>query len=96
MKLLEVLPAIIEASVKPIEKIDSIKIIQVDGLNRGTSGTGNSDTSASSGGGNLAEQAVSAALSYRAQHPILDAVLSEIGMKGGDLHGLVESVRKDI
>lgn len=96
MKLLEVLPAIIEASVKPIEKIDSIKIIQVDGLTHGTSGTGDSNTSASSGGGNLAEQAVSAALSYRAQQPILDAVLSEIGMKGGDLQGLVESVRKDL
>lgn len=95
MKLLDVLPGIIEASVKPIEKIDSIKIVQVDGLNRGHSG--GSDSGSSTGeGGNLAEQAVSAALSYRAQQPILDAVLNEIGMKGGDLHGLVESVRKDI
>lgn len=96
MKLLEVLPSIIEASVKPIEKIDSIKIIQVDGLNRGNSTTGEGGSSASTGGGNLAEQAVSAALAYRAQQPILDAVLNEIGMKGGDLHGLVESVSKDI
>jgi len=36
------------------------------------------------------------ALAYRAQQPILDAVLNEIGMKGVDLQGLVESVRKDI
>ena len=98
MKLLDVLPAIIEASVKPIEKIDSIKIVQVDGLKRGSSGGGGvSETGGShSGSGNLAEQAVSAALSYRAQQPIIDAVLNEIGMKGGDLQGLVESVRKDI
>jgi uncharacterized membrane protein YqiK len=95
MKLLDALPAIIEASVKPIEKIDSIKIIQVDGLNRGNPGNGDAGTSGE-GSGNLAEQAVSAALAYRAQQPILDAVLNEIGMKGGDLHGLVESVRKDI
>lgn len=96
MKLLDALPAIIEASVKPIEKIDSIKIVQVDGLSRGNSGSGDSDANASNGGSNLAEQAVSAALSYRAQQPIIDAVLNEIGMKGGDLQGLVESVRKDI
>jgi uncharacterized membrane protein YqiK len=95
MKLLEALPAIIEASVKPIEKIDSIKIIQVDGLNRGQSGSAEAGTS-SGGTGNLAEQAVSAALAYRAQQPILDAVLNEVGMKSGDLQGLVEAVRKDI
>lgn len=95
MKLLEALPAIIEASVKPIEKIDSIKIIQVDGLNRGQSGSVEAATS-SSGTSNLAEQAVSAALAYRAQQPILDAVLQEVGMKSGDLQGLVEAVRKDI
>jgi uncharacterized membrane protein YqiK len=96
MKLLDVLPAIIEASVKPIEKIDSIKIVQVDGLNRSHSGAGDSEGNSGSGNGSLAEQAVSAALSYRAQQPILDAVLNEIGMKGGDLQGMVESVRKDI
>lgn len=95
MKLLEVLPAIIEASVKPIEKIDSIKIIQVDGLNRSNSGTGEVGENTPAGGSNLAEQAVSAALAYRAQQPILDAVLNEIGMKSGDLRGLVEPVSKD-
>ncbi len=94
MKLLEALPGIIEASVKPMEKIDGIKIVQVDGLNRGNAPT--AGASASGGGGNLAEQAVAAALAYRAQQPILDAVLSEIGMKGGDLNGLVEVVRQEI
>lgn len=97
MKLLEALPAIIAASVKPMEKIDSIKIVQVDGLNRGGS-TGSADASGETHGtgGNLAEQAVSAALAYRAQQPILDAVLHEIGMKGGDLNALTEAVRKEI
>lgn len=93
MKLLEALPAIIDASVKPIEKIDSIKIVHVDGLNRG--GASPVDHGTGSGTGNLAEQAVSAALAYRAQQPILDAVLNEIGMKGGDLNGLVQSVRQE-
>jgi len=95
MKLLDALPGIIEASVKPMERIEGIKIVQVDGLNRGGASGGDA-ASAGAGGGNLAEQAVSAALAYRAQQPILDAVLAEIGMKGGDLNGMVESVRKEI
>lgn len=94
MKLLDALPGIIEASVKPMEKIDGIKIVQVDGLNRGNAG-GNG-TTLGSGGNNLAEQAVAAALTYRAQQPILDAVLGEIGMKGGDLNAMVEAVRQEI
>lgn len=92
MKLLEALPGIIEASVKPIEKIDGIKIVQVDGLARGGNGGA---TTAATGGGNLAEQAVAAALSYRAQQPILDAVLAEVGLKGGDLNGLVNTLRSE-
>lgn len=94
LKLFEALPAIIEASVKPIEKIDGIKIVQVDGLGLGGSASGS--TGAVAGSGNLAEQAVAAALSYRAQQPLLDAVLSEIGMKGGDLNGLVDGVRAEV
>lgn len=92
MKLLEALPAIIEASVKPMEKIDSIKIVHVDGLNRGSAGNAEGEGAAP---GNLAEQAVAAALTYRAQQPILDAVLNEIGMKGTDLNGLVKTVRQE-
>lgn len=94
MKLFEALPGIIEASVKPMEKIDGIKIIQVDGLNRNSGG--NSGNTMGIGSGNLAEQAVAAALTYRAQQPILDAVLGEIGMKGGDLNSLVEAVHREI
>ena len=92
MKLLEVLPGIIEASVKPMEKIDGIKIIQVDGLNRGGA---TSAATTGGAGGNLAEQAVAAALAYRAQQPILDAVLNEIGIKGGDLNGLIQPATRE-
>lgn len=92
--LIAALPGIIEASVKPMEKIDGIKIVQVDGLNRGQAANGPNATTPASGG-NLAEQAVSAALAYRAQQPILDAVLGEIGMKGDSLAGLVNGVASD-
>ncbi|QRP64611.1 flotillin family protein [Rhodanobacter sp. FDAARGOS 1247] len=89
--LIAALPGIIEASVKPMEKIDGIKIVQVDGLNRGHAGNGQAPAT-----GNLAEQAVSAALAYRAQQPILDAVLGEIGMKGDSLANLVNGVKADL
>jgi uncharacterized membrane protein YqiK len=93
--LIAALPGIIEASVKPMEKIDGIKIVQVDGLNRGGV-AGAPGSAATAGSGNLAEQAVSAALAYRAQQPILDAVLGEIGMKGDSLAGLVNGVKHEL
>jgi hypothetical protein len=43
------------------------------------------------GTGSLAEQAVAAALAYRAQSPIIDGLLKEIGMTGGTLAGLTQA-----
>ncbi|TKV00777.1 flotillin domain-containing protein, partial [Citrobacter sp. TBCS-14] len=39
-------------------------------------------------GGNLAEQALSAALAYRTQAPLIDSLLNEIGLSGGSLNAL--------
>jgi uncharacterized membrane protein YqiK len=91
LALIQALPQIIAESVKPMEKIDGIKILQVDGLTRG-SGNGAAAAANGSGGGSLADQAVSAALSYRAQQPIVDALLQELGFKGGSLASLGESI----
>ncbi|MGA0421926.1 flotillin domain-containing protein [Escherichia coli] len=55
-----------------MKSIDGIKIIQVDGLNRG--GAAGDASTGSVSGGNLAEQALSAALSYRTQAPLIDSV----------------------
>jgi len=82
LALLEQLPAIIRESVKPMEQIDGIKIIQVDGLTGGGNHGGTSEGEAS---GNLADQVVGSALRYRAQAPMLDSLLQEIGMQGGDI-----------
>ncbi|QJR14615.1 flotillin family protein [Usitatibacter palustris] len=87
--LITALPRIIAESVKPMEKIEGIKIFQVDGLTRSSGGGGGS---ASSGGGSLADQAVQAALSYRTQQPLIDALLKELGLKGGSLAGLTEGM----
>ncbi|MGV8991876.1 MAG: flotillin family protein [Thiobacillus sp.] len=80
LELIRALPEIIAASVKPMERIEGIKIIQVDGLNRsGSTGAG----AAQSSNGNLADQAVSAALAYRAQQPLIDSLLNEVGITEG-------------
>ena len=80
--LIAALPDIIEQQVKPMEQIDGIKILHVDGL--GGMG-GSSDGGDGAGNGNVADQAVNAALRYRAQVPLLDSLLGELGLKDVDL-----------
>lgn len=92
IKLIENLDRIIAESVKPMEKIDSIKIIQMDGLTN-TAGAPGSNGAASGDGGNLTDQVVSSALRYRAQAPLLDQLLSEVGLNGGGLNGLTTGLR---
>ena len=87
LALLQALPGVIEQTVEPMKAIDGIKIIQVDGLNRGGAAGEGGITPA--GNGNLAEQAMSAALSYRAHAPLIDSLLQEIGLSGSSLSGLV-------
>lgn len=83
--IIEALPDIIREAVKPMEQIEGIKILQVNGLT-GDSHGGQNGHSAS--GGNLAEDMVNSALRYRAQAPIVDSLLKELGMSG-NLTGLV-------
>jgi len=91
-RLVENLPGIIRESVKPMENIDEIKILHVEGL-PGLASTG-SEGSATTGGqggsgdgnGNLADQVVNSALRYRSQAPFVDTLLGEIGMSGENIH----------
>ncbi|MFB0611096.1 flotillin family protein [Aurantiacibacter poecillastricola] len=91
LALLKVLPEVIRESAKPMEAIDSIKIVQVDGLTQraGAPGTTNG-TGTGNGSGNLANDAVAAALAYRAQAPVLDGLMKELGLDGSSLGKLVE------
>lgn len=88
MALLKVLPDLVRESARPLEAIDSIKIVQVDGLTRGGEGAG---AQAGGGNGSLASDALSAALSYRAQAPIIDGLMKELGLDGQSLEGLVKA-----
>ncbi|MEM7702553.1 MAG: flotillin domain-containing protein [Pseudomonadota bacterium] len=98
LALLKVLPEVVRESAKPMEAIDSIKIVQVDGLTNGGGAGGAANDGGAPGGkgsGNLANDAVSAALAYRAQAPVLDGLMKELGLDGSSLGGLAEAAAKD-
>ena len=91
LALIEALPRIIEESAKPMQRIDGIKIVQVEGLG----GSGNSHAAgngAAGGEGNLADQLVNSALRYRAQAPLLDSLMRDLGLEAGDLNGLTRGL----
>jgi len=89
--LIENLPSIIRESVKPMEQIEGIKIIHVDGLNGGSS-NGHSGGDGNGSGGSLADQMVNSALRYRGQAPLVDALMKEIGMQGGDINSVAKAL----
>ncbi|MGR2919478.1 flotillin family protein [Acinetobacter sp. 1125_18A] len=92
LALLKYLPEIIRESVKPMENIDDIKILQVNGLG----GMASSNTTGESGEQNqiaLSDQVVNSALRYRSQAPLIDSLMNELGIKGGDINGLTQSLK---
>ncbi|WP_260924431.1 flotillin family protein [Novosphingobium sp. 9] len=90
MALLKVLPEIVRESVRPMEAIDSIKIVQVDGLKTGGAASGVAANDIGGGSGNLAGNAVNAALAYRAQAPLIDGLMKELGLDGSSLDALAK------
>jgi len=89
LALLKVLPEVIREASKPLEAIDSIKIVQVDGLTGRGGAAGGVANDGGEGDRNLANSAVAAALRYRAQAPVIDGLMRELGFDGGTLDGLV-------
>ncbi|TWT01271.1 flotillin family protein [Reyranella sp. CPCC 100927] len=89
LRLIDKLEGIIRESVKPMERIEGIKILHVDGL-----GGGGGRGDAADVGGGLADNVVNSALRFRAQAPLIDQLLREIGIEGGDVgraaHGLLD------
>lgn len=86
--------AIIEASVKPIEAITDMKVINVGGLTDMLGGQGTGNGAASGGGsGNMADDLVNGLLKYRGLAPIVDNILEEVGIEPGSVVGLTKSLQ---
>ena len=78
--LVRTLPNIIRETVKPMEKIESIKILQVDGLPGLNSP---SETAAGGGGGggsSMSDRVVNSAMKYRTQVAFVDGLLKDLGL----------------
>lgn len=89
MQLIQALPQIIDSASKPLEKIDSIRLFQVNGMPTG--GSGGSESGAS-GGGTLPEQVVNSALNYQVAKPIVDAIMKDAGLSNPSLTGIAQSI----
>ena len=83
--LLDRVEGIVRESVRPMEKIDGINILHVDGL-----------AGAAGGGRNMTDEVIDSALRYRVQAPLIDSLLGDLGMEGGSLAkmgGLIREAR---
>jgi uncharacterized membrane protein YqiK len=89
LRLIDKIEGIVRESVKPMERIEGIRILQVDGLGGGGGRRGDGFEGA---GGNIADNLVNSALRYRAQAPLVDQLLREIGIDGGDVGKLARGI----
>lgn len=92
LELIRTLPSIIEQSVKPAEKIDSIRILDAGGLGIGGATAGGIN---GGGDGSISDQLVNGLLKYRGQAPLVDAMLEQLGLDGSDLSALTRKVASD-
>ncbi|MEM1373669.1 MAG: flotillin domain-containing protein [Pseudomonadota bacterium] len=69
--LIDKLEVIIRESVKPIEKIDGIKVVHMGGMG-GDGGGGRTPT----------DEVIDSALRYRVQAPLIDELMKEVGVEG--------------
>jgi len=91
LELLRQLPAIIEKATKPIEKIDSIRLFQVNGM-PGMGAAGGDAANSAVGGGSLPDQVVNAALNYQVAQPLVKAIMADAGLGNGSLTGIAETL----
>ena len=73
-ELIERLEGIVRETVKPIEKIDGIKVVHMAGAGGTSSGTRSAT-----------DEVIDSALRYRVQAPMIDELMKEIGVEGANV-----------
>lgn len=73
--------AVVRESAKPLKHISDIKILHIDGLSAGGSGSANEPAPEQS----LSDQVMSSALKYRLQAPLLSSLLESAGIHPHDV-----------
>src|SRR3546814_1998174 len=77
------LEGIVRESVKPMERIEGIKVLHVDGLGGNGGGGHRSPT----------DEVIESALRYRAQAPLIDEMMKEIGVEGPNVARMGDTFR---
>jgi uncharacterized membrane protein YqiK len=82
--LVKNLPNIIRETVKPMENIESIKILQVDGVPGINSPSETNSSGVANGGGgdggNMTDRVVNSAMKYRTQVAFVDGLMKDLGL----------------
>ena len=82
--LVKNLPEIIRETVKPMENIESIKILQVDGVpginSPSERGGGGGVVEGGSNDGNMTDRVVNSAMKYRTQVAFVDGLMKDLGL----------------
>ena len=86
--LLQQLPRILEQAVRPMEKIDSIRIFQVNGM-PGAPAAGGAPGGT---GATFPEQVMNSALQYQLAKPIVDAVMKDAGLSNDGITGMAHAL----
>jgi len=87
LAVIEHLEGIIRESTRPLEKIEGIRIVHLDGGGFG-SGTAVMDAPAS-----LSDQVMTSALKYKVQAPLVDSLMKEVGLAGLDAESIARALR---
>ncbi|HPG77493.1 MAG TPA: flotillin domain-containing protein [Piscinibacter sp.] len=91
--LLQQLPQILEQAVRPMEKIESIRIFQVGGMpGAANSSMEGAATGTGGGGATFPEQVMNSALQYQLAKPIVDAVMKDAGLSNEGITGVATAL----